>query len=234
MTGDNPYADWGIFHLLRPGQIEAIRNAHPIAYLPWGALEWHSYHNPVGLDGLIADELCQGLAERFGGLVFPPVYVATDTIKVAHGFPHSIEHPASTVENLCLEYCYQLHDEGYKVIVIVTGHCGGGHRDALTNAVEKANVELAAATVILIPAFDPIQDVWAVNHAAVGETSLQMFSDSSLVDLSALPGDRTANLNDDGVWGDDPSTASAAKGEEIKALFIERCGPLIRNATEQL
>mgnify|MGYP006201188507 CR=1 FL=1 len=30
----------------------AVRAEAPVAYLPWGALEWHSYHAPIGLDGL--------------------------------------------------------------------------------------------------------------------------------------------------------------------------------------
>lgn len=224
--------NWGLYHTLRPDQIDSIRAANPIAFVPWGALEWHSYHNPVGLDGLIADKLCQGLAERMGGVVLPPVYLATDTIKVAHDFPHSIEITSQIVSAMCTQLCQQLVAEKFKHIVIVTGHCGGGHRDALGSSVSDFQAGNPDIDLILIPAFDPIQDVWAVNHAAVGETSLQMFADDKLVDLSLLPENRVATLEDDGVWGDDPREATFENGREIYELFIERAEKLIRIALE--
>ena len=56
--------NWGFYELLRPAQIEAVREKAPIAYIPWGALEWHSYHNPIGLDGLKARGLCEALAQE--------------------------------------------------------------------------------------------------------------------------------------------------------------------------
>lgn len=223
---------WGLYHKLRPAQIDAIKRVTPMAYVPWGALEWHSYHNPVGLDGLIADELCQGLAERMGGLVLPPVYLATDTIKVAHNFPHSVEISQSLVSSMCTELCQQLVEEKFKYIVIVTGHCGGGHRDALGDAVSAFQSAHPEITTILVPAFDPVQDTWAVNHAAVGETSLQMHAEENLVDLSLLPKERAPTLDDDGVWGDDPREATAAKGQQILNLFVDRTEQIIHRAIE--
>ena len=220
---------WGFYHKLRPAQIESIRELHPVAYVPWGALEWHSYHNPVGLDGIIAEDLCASLAASVGGLVLPPVYVGTDTIKVGLDFPHSIEHEQATVTTLCYQYCQQLASEGFTAVVVVTGHCGAGHREALEVAVSKAEAEFSGTVFKLIAAFDPIEDVWRVNHAAEGETSLQMAIDDSLVDLSTLPNDRTASLEKDGVWGNDPATASSTKGESIRTLFVERCTPIIND-----
>ncbi len=133
MTDTKP---WGFYERLRPDQIEAIRDRAPIAYLPWGALEWHSYHAPVGLDGLQALGQCRALAQATGGVVLPPVYVGTDTIKPFKGFPHTIEHRAETVRALCREFLSGLEDEDFRVVVIVTGHCGGGHVDALRETVE--------------------------------------------------------------------------------------------------
>jgi creatinine amidohydrolase len=42
--------------------------------LPVGILEWHGYHNPLGLDGIKAERLVARLAEKFGGLILPPLY----------------------------------------------------------------------------------------------------------------------------------------------------------------
>lgn len=62
------------FERLRPRQIAAEIKEVPVAYLPIGILEWHSFHNPYGLDGLKAKGLACRLAEELGGLVMPIMY----------------------------------------------------------------------------------------------------------------------------------------------------------------
>ena len=39
---------------LRPEQIDHALGRRPAIYVPFGALEWHGYQNPVGLDALKA------------------------------------------------------------------------------------------------------------------------------------------------------------------------------------
>ena len=84
-------ANWGEYARLRPHQIAEIMSLVPVAYLPWGAIEWHSYHNPVGLDGFIAEAQCRALARKNGGLTFPVVFAGTDTIKPFKGFKYMKE-----------------------------------------------------------------------------------------------------------------------------------------------
>lgn len=218
-------APWGQYEGLRPAQIVAIRERVPVAYLPWGALEWHSYHNPIGLDGMQAHGQCCALANAIGGIVLPAVYAGTDTIKPFKGFPHSIEHRAETVSALCAEFLEQLAEEGFNVIVVVTGHCGGGHVEALRKAID--GFSNTATRVLLVPSFEPMEDRYPSNHAARGETSFQMQFDPELVDISLLPKDRAATLDEDGVWGEDPRLASVEEGAEMLALFVERMIPRI-------
>ncbi len=225
---------WGLYERLRPDQIDAIRTRAPIAYLPWGALEWHSYHAPVGLDGMQALGQCRALAEATGGVVLPPVYVGTDTIKPFKGFPHTIEHRAATVRTLGREFLEGLADERFRVIVIVTGHCGGGHVDALRETVDAFARERADVGVLLIPSFEPTQDTYPSNHAAWGETAYQLLFDPEPIDLGRLPADHEPTLEDDGVWGDTPRTASAADGAAILALFLRRTVPAIRQLLDRL
>lgn len=223
---------WGRYERLRPAQIETIREHALVAYLPWGALEWHSYHAPVGLDGMQALGQCCALAEATGGVVLPPVYIGTDTIKPFKGFPHTIEHEAETVRALCREFLHGLADEAFRVVVIVTGHCGGGHVDALRETVEAFAEERDDIGVLLVPSFEPTQETYPSNHAARGETSYQLLFDPEPVDLSLLP-DRAPTLDEDGVWGDDPRTASADEGAAILALFLERTVPTIRRLLQR-
>lgn len=223
----NSEVAWGCLERLRPDQIQHIRTQSPIAYLPWGAIEWHSYHDPVGLDGIQAHGQCTALAQATGGVVLPPLYVGTDTIKTGFPFGETIEHAASTVETLALEFMHQLTEERWSIVVIVTGHCGAGHTDALERAVNRFNANLAQPRALLIPSFAPIQEEYPSNHAARGETSFQLLFDPEPVDLSRLPSDRVATLEDDGVWGHDPREATAGEGATMLDLFVSRAAKTV-------
>ena len=224
----SPERPWGLYERLRPAQIDAIRQLVPVAYLPWGALEWHSYHAPVGLDGMQALGQCRALAKQTGGVVLPPVYVGTDTIKPFKGFGHTVEHRAETVRALCREFLDGLADEAFKVVVVVTGHCGGGHVEALQQTIGAFVTEHPDLDVWLVPSFEPTQDTYPSNHAAHGETAYQLLFDPEPVDLELVP-NPAPTLDDDGVWGDDPSTATAADGAAILTLFLERTVPHIQH-----
>ena len=219
---------WGCYEQMRPAEIEAVRAHAAVAYLPWGALEWHSYHNPIGLDGMQAHGQCCALARATGGVVLPAVYLGTDTIKPFKGFPHTIEHRPETVQAVCREFLAQLGEERFEVVVIVTGHCGGGHVDALRAAVSAFEAEHGSPHVLLVPSFEPIQHEHPSNHAARGETSFQLLFDPALVNLAALPAGRRPTLDGDGVWGEDPRDASADEGRRMLDLFVDRLAPRIR------
>ena len=63
-----------MFHRLRPAQLQERREACPVVYIPLGTLEWHGLHNPMGADGLQAEEIALRCARKGGGVVFPTVY----------------------------------------------------------------------------------------------------------------------------------------------------------------
>jgi creatinine amidohydrolase len=222
-----PDPTWGRLERLRPAQIESIHARTPVAYLPWGALEWHGVHDPVGLDGVQALGQCCALAERTGGVVLPPVYVGTDTIKPFKGFRHTLEHSVGTVRALCGEFLEQLAGEGFTVVVVVAGHCGGGHVGALREATEAFAAGRPDSDVLLVPSFEPIQEVYPSNHAARGETSFQLLFEPETVDLATIPPGPAPTLDGDGVWGEDPRTATAEEGAAMLALFVERTAPRI-------
>ncbi len=215
-----PTRPWGEYARLRPHEIAEIMSRHPIAYLPWGAIEWHSYHNPVGLDGFISEAQCKALARRNGGLVLPVVFVGTDTIKPFKGFKYTFEHRPQTVSTLASELLAQLVEEGFKAIVLITGHAGGGHTDALAAAVDAFRAEHPEIGLLLYASFEPIKDRHPMNHAALGETSLQLLVDRETVDLALVPAGDPPTLDEDGVWGDDPRNASIENGETIMDDFV--------------
>ncbi len=223
---------WGKYEELRPAQIEAIQQEASIAYIPWGALEWHSFHAPVGLDGIKARGLCEALAKETGGVVLPPVYVGTDTIKPYKGFKHTIEHNSNTVTRLCCEYLDQLADEGFKVIILVIGHYGEGHVEAIGKAVGQFSDANPDVGIWAFPDSEPLEGSFPANHAARGETSFQLLFQPEMVDLSTLPG-RETTLDDDGVWGEDPRKASTEEGQQMLEIFLKNALPRIIKLFEE-
>jgi creatinine amidohydrolase len=222
---------WGRYERLLPREIEAIFAAHPIAYLPWGALEYHGTHAATGLDSLKAHGLCCALAERVGGLVLPPVSAAANTIKTAPGleFPrHSLDFKESTVRLLVSEYLDQLVNEGFETVFLLPGHVGQPHYNILKEEARAAQQRHPATRFICSSETDLVSpDLFIVNHAALGEVALLMASDPDCVKLDRLPSDREPTLEQDAVWGPDPRPATAELGRRFSDAFVEAAAKLL-------
>lgn len=223
---------WGLYERLMPREIEAIFARHPIAYLPWGALEYHGLHAAIGLDGLKAHSLCVALAQAAGGLVLPAVYVAANTMKRVESLRfkrHSLDFREETVRHLVREHLDQLAEEGFKLIFLLCGHVGQPHYDLIKaeatsfNETHRDVQVLATSETDLLPT-----DLVVVNHAALGEVSFLMQAYPEAVDLSRLPPDRIPTLEDDAVWGPDPREASPEKGRVYTDAFVRAAHGRIR------
>jgi creatinine amidohydrolase len=215
---------WGLYEKLLPAEIEKIFARTPVAYLPWGALEYHGKHAAVGLDGLKAHGLCVALAKVAGGLVLPPVYLAANTIKASKDLNHrrhSLNFREKTLRVVVREHLAQLADEGFRVVFLLAGHVGQPHYDILKAEAAKFNAAQKTTRVIATSETDLVsKDVVVVNHAALGEISFLMSLYPECVDLARLPKRRAPTLADDAVWGPDPRTASAAKGRAYTQAFV--------------
>ncbi len=218
---------WGQYERLKPNEIDSIKEKHPIAYIPWGALEWHSYHNPIGLDCLKAHGILCELAKAEGGIVIPSVYIGADTIKPFKGFPHTLDFPEELVGQLAMQFLNQLKDENFKVIVLFTGHYGGRHLEVLKNTAETFNKANEDVYAWFTSDYYLLEGIFEPNHAAWGETSFQMYFEEELVDLKKLPHDRQTTLEEDGVMGRDPREATKAGGkEQLEALLKNARGKI--------
>ncbi len=232
-----PVALWGLYEELRPREVDAIVAKAPIAYLPWGALEWHSYQNPIGLDALKAHALCQKAAERTGGVVWPPVFAGYQTMKPHGRFRHTIEVPAETVMALANAYLDQCADEGFKLVVILMGHFGGEHVKALMHVADnwravrhpESDMQVWATPENQAPEEAPLPG----DHAGAYETSLMLYLRPELVDLSQLPteGDIIGAREVYGVSGEDPRGATAERGTELSAAIVDG---LVRGVARRL
>ncbi len=212
------------YEQLLPAEFELALKRAPVAYLPWGALEWHGFHMALGLDSLKAHAIALRVAERTGGIVLPPVWCGYNTMKDYAGFPLTLEFKRETVMQLLTEYLEQLSDIGFRLVVVICGHYGPPHVAALAEAATSFVIWQTQRNtrVWVLPDFDMVTDLgYHGDHAAKWETSIFMALHPDLVDLSRLD-DATAGA-DGGILGDDPRlTASAEQGAAILDAIVER------------
>ena len=211
----------GLYSDLRPVEIEAILSAAPIAYVPWGALEWHSQHAPIGLDSVKAEGICKAIAAEAGGVVLPAIPMGVNTIKPFKGFPHSIDISAELASKVAEEFCIQLADEGFKVVILFTGHYPPEQIDALQVGADRAAVAADTTHFEVWADLHFLGDDFQADHAGATETSFQMHFVPGSVDVSSLP-DRPVTLDDDGITGGDPREATAQRGAEQLKIVVQR------------
>lgn len=221
---------------MRPGEIEKEMKRAPIAYIPWGSLEWHGLHNAIGLDALKAHAIALDAAGITGGVVLPPIFAGYGTMKPYKGFKHTIEVSAETIKALLKELLEQLKDEGFKVLVLIMGHYGKQHVDALMSVCNEFQSRHSDIVVLAFPEYQvALDDGVRGDHAGAYETSLMMHYYPETVDLTQLPHGRTLSMDEDGVGGEDPrENASADRGREIAQLIVRRIVERVNEALKRV
>jgi len=218
-----------------PRELETEIARAPIAYLPWGAHEWHGAHNPVGLDGLKAGFLANELCRETGGVVFPTVYCGHTTVANL-GFPHSLEFDAETVASLARDYLRELARAGFKIIVIVLGHWGLHHGAIVRREVADFNARQSSTRAWAVQENEILHEPgYPDDHGGAEETSFMMSLLPGKVDLSRLPNNRELSFTTDGILGDDPRTAASAdKGAEAVRAYVQKTVERIRTMLEEI
>ena len=215
---------------MRPDQIEAVRAQVPVAILPWGALEWHGYHQAIGLDALKATAFADAVADRIDAISLPPLYCGHGTMKPQAGFGHTIEVSASTLELLARDYVAQLAEEGFEVVVIISGHGNPDHLAALEKG-GRPEAERAGIDLWILPDSAAIDDdEYPLDHAAKWETSVLWAVEPDLVDLSHYRSDLSGDQQ--GVLGVQP--VGAASRERGQRAFDEVVATIADGALQLL
>lgn len=209
---------------MRPGQVEKAMRDFPVVYVPFGLIEWHGRHLPLGNDALKAHGILVKTAEQFGGVVYPPVYFHD-------GFPQAALLPVLT------ELFGRLKKMGFRVILGVSGHNVRGQIDMIDKALAPVVADGTAAGVGLWEITLSGGPESGTDHAAKWETSNMMFLYPDLVDLSTLGSEPlTPNMKPpDGIGGQDPRRhASAQVGRRNIELASQAIGRKARELLESL
>jgi len=223
-TGASDLSPTVQMQFMRPGQLEAAARRFPVVYVPFGCIEWHGRHLPLGTDALKAHGILVKCAERFGGVVYPPVYFHS-------GFKR--EH----IEGVIADLFQRLKASGFRVIIGVSGHNVQQQIDMIDKALEPVTADGTVAGVGLWEISLSRGADSNTDHAAKWETSDMMFFYPECVDLSQLgTGPLAPRMKPpDGIGGLDPRKhASVEVGEKNVDLAAEAIGRKAKELLESL
>jgi len=210
---------------MRPSQLEAAARALPVVYVPFGLIEWHGRHLPLGNDALKAHGILVKCAEKYGGVVYPPVF-----------FPHAIHNPQTgeLVESdrgwklsMVTALFDGLKQTGFRVIIGVSGHNIQTQIDLINEALKPVVADGTITGIGLWEMSLSRCEESDSDHAAKWETSNMMFFYPDFVDMSELG---TEPLAPDmqpphGIGGLDPREhASVEVGRRNVELASEAIG----------
>ncbi|HZS89120.1 MAG TPA: creatininase family protein [Chloroflexota bacterium] len=197
--------------LMTPGEIVAARERCPVAYVPVSPLEWHGPHLPLGTDGLTAHYVAVAVARRTGGVVLPPLFVGTETVRphgdgagrlgplgfdageriVGMDFPgnsvRSLYYEESVFGIVVRETVRLLKAEPYRLIVLVNGHGAENHKRTLQRIAAEETAPPRVGVILPSPGSGSRPSNMDPGHAERWETSMMMAIAGPHVRLSELP-----------------------------------------------
>jgi creatinine amidohydrolase len=175
--------------------VQAIRRAQGTCLLPFGILEKHGAHLPLGTDLLNVRHLALAAAEREYAVVFPEYYFGQ--IFEARHQPGTVAYSLSLQLQLLQETTDEMARNGCRKVVILNGHGGNEHL-----------LPLFAQAQLARPHNYVVYDYWpfpaeqgrpprndAIDlHGGASETSHMLVARPDLVHLDRVAGDSGKDL----------------------------------------
>jgi creatinine amidohydrolase len=200
--------------LMRPAQLESALKKFPVAYVPFGLIEWHGRHLPLGNDALKAHAILVKCAEEFGGVVYPPQWLHD-------GFNQEHLVPVYT------ELFQRLKATGFRVIIGVSGHNVHGQIDMINNALAPVIADGTATGIGVWEVTLSQCETSNTDHAAKWETSNMQFFYPDRVNIAEL-GNNKITFDMSAPWGigglDPRLHASAEVGRKNVELAVQAIG----------
>jgi creatinine amidohydrolase len=220
--------------LTMPAFIKALTKTRTII-VPFGAVEEHGQHLPLGTDTIHSYELAKETSKYRPIFVAPPVWYGLCRSTNQHAGTITIS--GDTLKSLAVELSTSLYNQGLRNFILLSGHAGGTHMAALTDAGEEILSNLEKSRVAVLSILDLIAEIrdgtvetQNDSHAGEVETSLMLHLRPAYINGTSpeeYPSFPTPILARDkrkfwpgGVWGD-PSKASLEKGKTLLQKEVE-------------
>lgn len=161
-----------------------------VVLLPFGALEAHGDHLPLGTDSMEAREICRRAALQLEAegceVVIGPV-IPFGTSNFHLGYPGTISLKAETLIALSRDVCLSLYQSGFRRFVFVHGH--DGSLPSMMVAAQILVEETPDAEAMVLNWLTPLSKVYHTiqvsqateGHGGEGETSRLLVTHPELV-----------------------------------------------------
>jgi creatinine amidohydrolase len=217
-----------------------------VIIIPCGSIEEHGTHLPLCTDSLQAEYVALSVAKKTGCLVAPPLRYGH--CNSTRNFPGTVTISFDSLRSIMYDILEDFIRNGFKKILVITGHAGGSHMTAIKlaakNVVTKHMNEVNRPRIFVCSDYDFAYDLKNKyfddrdSHAGTIETSRIMAIQSDLIkekgtcNYPKLP---RFEITPDperyfpsGVMGD-PTIASVMKGKKINKYVIEQILKLIKD-----
>ncbi|NIA20267.1 MAG: creatininase family protein [Xanthomonadaceae bacterium] len=203
--------------------------------IPFGSTEEHGFHLPLDTDTIQVYEVLKMVAEKLSVFVAPPVHYGVCRSTSNH--PGTIGIRTTTLRALVRDIVESLYRQGLRHFILISGHAGKTHMNALLEAGEELLQEYEDMKMAIICEYELAREVSREfveteedSHAGEIETSRLLFLQPELVQGSSpeeypdfprfiLVRNKQAYWRH-GVWGN-PNKASREKGEKYCRLTVD-------------
>ena len=184
----------------------AARKETEFVILPVGSTEQHGPMLPLSTDAILSTGLAQMVATQAGGIVAPLVVYGYKSAPLSGGgplFPGTLDLNGNTLVQLVYDILEELIRDGVKNILVLNGHYE--NEAFLIEAIDLISRKYSDITLLESSWWDQISPVvldkvfdkvpfpgWALEHAAIAETSMTMHFRLDLVDMSKFVEDEPA------------------------------------------
>ena len=192
-------------HMTWP-EVEAAKDRPVI--VPIGSTEQHGQHLPLATDAILAERVSLDLADRIDGAVLPTLCYGYKSKPLSGGgplFPGTIDMNGVTVIDQMHDVLAELIADGFRKIVVMNAHFE--NEAFIVEAIDLVTRETGGvATIVETNWWDPLPaDVvdrvfdglvfpgWALEHAAVTETSLMLHYAPELVHMDRMVAQKGAD-----------------------------------------
>lgn len=206
-----------------PNEFKEALAKNPLAYLPLGAMEFHGWHNVLGLDSIKAERICAMAAERTGGVVLPTLSLGYDLFPDLDHQKHpnktydTYHISAETYQKVLEQYFADIFNTGFKKLFVLAGHYPN------KDIAQLATRGFGDKKIWVMTEADVIGEVG--DHAAKWETSLMMALSPEYVDLMKGKNQENSLL---AVSGEDPNMASTEYGQEALEKILQAIEKLVK------
>lgn len=204
-------------------------------FIPFGSTEEHGFHLPLDTDTIQVYEVLKTVAEKLPIFIAPPLHYGVCRSTSNH--PGTIGIRSQTLRALAKDIVESLYRQGLRHFVLISGHAGKTHMNAILEAGEELLIEYEDMKMAIICEYELAREVSREfvktaddSHAGEIETSRILYVRPELVRGTSpeeypdfprfiLVRNKQAYWPH-GVWGN-PGQASRDKGERYFQLTVD-------------